>query len=174
LPDDILRTACPQSHTLQAVLTVENQTSYTDLLLVRPQALLLVFCNGFPQLALIQFLRRLRAAYPALPFWHWGDLDAGGLDILRHLRSQLGSIRPCAMDQQTWERYASAARPLAAGDADHLKRLLSEPLLSDCTPVINSLLRTQRKLEQEAIEREYALERLEFELPAALTHMPDP
>ncbi|HVU70554.1 MAG TPA: Wadjet anti-phage system protein JetD domain-containing protein, partial [Ktedonobacteraceae bacterium] len=107
LPDDILRTACPQSHTLQAVLTVENQTSYTDLLLVRPQALLLVFCNGFPQLALIHFLRRLRAAYPALPFWHWGDLDAGGLDILRHLRSQLGSIRPCAMDQQTWERYAS-------------------------------------------------------------------
>jgi hypothetical protein len=160
LPDELLRTAHISRCTASAVLTVENLTSFQELLLQRPASLLTILSNGFPSPVLVRFLQRLRAVEPALPFFHWGDLDAGGLDILRHQRRQLGPIQSLGLDIQTFEAYRSAARSLSSDDKELLQDLLTETMLLDHVPLIEHLLKTSSKLEQEAIEASYILQQL--------------
>lgn len=160
LPDELLRIASISRCRASAVLTIENQTSFQELLLQRPASLLTILSNGFPSPVLVRFLHRLREGEPTLPFFHWGDLDAGGLDILGYLRRQLGPIQSLGLDIQTFEAYRSAARSLAADDAQRLQDFLADTVLLDHAPLIKHLLKTCLKLEQEAIEGADILQQL--------------
>jgi hypothetical protein len=151
LPEDILRSAEIISCPATAVITVENMTSFSELLLVRPPLTMLVFTGGFASPALLTLLSKIRTYRPALPFWHWGDLDAGGLRILAHLRRHLGNVLPLGMNIETFERYRAHAQPLTASDRISLDALVADPMLVDCTAVIQHVLQAGLKLEQEAV-----------------------
>lgn len=151
LPADTLHTATVADCRARAVVTVENLTSFHELLAVRPTAILAVYTGGFASPAVIALLAALRAARPALPLFHWGDLDAGGLRILAHLRSRLGPVQPLAMQPALVTAHAAVTRPLSADDQAALTALRALPLLADCAALIDSLLAAGRKLEQEAI-----------------------
>jgi len=133
------------------VVTVENATSFNELLAVRPPRALAIYIGGFASPAALGLLKQIRAARPSTPFFHWGDLDAGGLRILAHLREQVGAVRPLAMDAETFEAHRAQAQPLTAGDREALQRLRALPLLSDCVALIDRLLAANLKLEQEAV-----------------------
>jgi hypothetical protein len=151
LPDDILRTAIIASCPAIALITVENLTSFSELLFVRPPSVMVVFTSGFPSPALTSFLARIRAYRPDLPFLHWGDMDAGGFKILAHLRRRLGTVLPLGMDIETFETYRTYAQPLEADDKSNLSTLLADPLLADCTRLIEHLMKVGMRLEQEAV-----------------------
>ncbi|NNJ12306.1 DUF2399 domain-containing protein [Chloroflexales bacterium ZM16-3] len=151
LSASMLRAATPTHCAARAVLTVENSTSFSELIAARPPDLLVVYTGGFASPSLVRLLLRLRAAEPELPLAHWGDLDGGGLRILAHLRSQLGPVAPVAMDADTLASYVRQGRPLTPGDRAALADLRQSPALSDCAGLIDALLAAGVKLEQEAI-----------------------
>ncbi|HEX6290974.1 MAG TPA: Wadjet anti-phage system protein JetD domain-containing protein [Herpetosiphonaceae bacterium] len=147
-----------------AIVTVENATSFSELAALRPDHVLALYSGGFATPTLIALLRQIRAAAPDVPCYHWGDCDAGGLRILAHLRARLGPVAPLMMDAATFEAYQAHAQPLTAQDRATLTILRANPGLDDCSALIDRLLMTDRKLEQEAVSAAAALEHLSTRL----------
>ncbi|NTV63969.1 MAG: DUF2399 domain-containing protein [Oscillochloris sp.] len=147
----MLHTATPISCVARAVVSVENSTSFSELIAVRPPELLVVYSGGFASPSLVRLLLRLRACCPQLPFAHWGDLDAGGLRILAHLRGQLGPVAPLAMDADTLLAHLPQAKPLSGNDHTNLAEIRCHPALADMLNVIDTMLTANLKLEQESV-----------------------
>ncbi len=157
LPAPLLRTARVTRVQARAVITVENLTSFSELCAARPSDVLAIYTGGFASPTVIGLLRAIKAAAPDIPLWHWGDLDAGGLRILAHLRAKLGDVAALAMNPETFEAYVAAAQPLTAGDRESLRELCAHPALHDCAGLIARLLEAGMKLEQEAVPAAAAL-----------------
>jgi hypothetical protein len=151
LPPDVLQAGEVHTCTARAVVTVENATSFHELLALRPPDVLALYIGGFASPPTLALLHAVRAAAPAAVLYHWGDLDPGGLRILAHLRSSLGDVWPLAMDRATFEQHRQHAQPLSQQDRKTLQSLRQHPCLADCVPLIDHLLAAGSKLEQEAV-----------------------
>ena len=55
------------------------------------------------------------------------------------------------MDIETFEIYRISAQPLEADDKSSLGALAADPMLADCTRLIEHLVTVGMKLEQEAV-----------------------
>jgi hypothetical protein len=152
LPATTLRASKVIDCPARAVITVENTTSYHELIGWQTPEVLHVFTGGFASPTVIALLQAIRATRAALPFYHWGDLDAGGFRILLHLRKYLGEVRALAMDEATLTQHRHLARLLTANDRTGLALLQTQGGLNDCAGVIAALLAADCKLEQEAVE----------------------
>lgn len=141
----------------ECLISVENATSFNELLLQRPANCLLVYTGGFASPSLIDLLSRIRQAQPQMAHYHWGDLDAGGLAILLHLRKRLGLVQTLAMDAASFTAHQSLAQALKQSDRKRLTELRQEELLSDCFELIDHLLESDQKLEQEAIDPQWVI-----------------
>jgi Uncharacterized protein conserved in bacteria C-term(DUF2220) len=144
LPATLLRSARLESKA-KRIVTIENQTSFESLAALCPIDTLLVFSGGFASPTIISLLRFL-----SLPLYHWGDIDVGGLRILAHLRSQLGTVQTVLMDSVTLEKQ-SFLQSLSEKECENLTALRKEPLLEDCQTLIDTMF-DQGKLEQEALD----------------------
>lgn len=156
----MLRTAQVVACSAQMIVTVENATSFNELLAVRPPNLHVLYSGGFASPAVIGLLRAIRTRHPKLPLFHWGDIDVGGLRILAHLRGQLGALGCVAMDAATLTSYRAKARPLSPSERKALVALNGHPALADCALLVNTMLRFDIKLEQEAVEASTVLTQL--------------
>lgn len=165
LPTAVLQTCKVQHCAARVVVTVENATSFHELLALRPPEMLVLSTGGFTSPAALALLHTLRTAQPACALYHWGDLDPGGLRILAHLRSSLGDVRPLAMDAATFAQYRQHAQRLTTRDRAALKHLLRHPLLADCVPLIEHLLAADSKLEQEAVVPPHIGEHVDSDTP---------
>jgi hypothetical protein len=137
--------------TASTIITIENATSFTELSTMRPETVLLVFTGGFASPTILRILKTIRLAHPKITFFHWGDLDVGGLRILAHLRLHLGNIAPLAMDRETFEAHKQYGQALSTKEQNALVSLQAHPNLQDMLPLIDGLLAARQKLEQEAI-----------------------
>lgn len=151
LPTSLLQHCQIAACHAQAVVTIENATSFHELLPVRHPSVLALYLGGFASPAVLTLLHNLRRAVPAITFYHWGDLDPDGLRILLHLRGTLAAVQPLAMDAETFLSQRPYAQPLTARDRAALKSLHPHPQLADCQTLIAALLHADCKLEQEAI-----------------------
>ncbi len=151
LPTGTLQTCTVGACTARVVVTVENATSFHELLAVRPPTMLALYIGGFAGPATLALLRAVAAAGPDAVCYHWGDIDPGGLRILTHLRTQMPHVQPLAMDVATFEQYRRHAQPLTQRDRATLKSLQAQPLLNDCYGLIAHLQQRGHKLEQEAV-----------------------
>ncbi len=158
LPATILRQAAVVGCDAEALVTIENATSFSEFAAARPASVLALFTGGFASPAVITLLGNIRAVRSELPFFHWGDLDAGGLRILAHLREKLGAIRPLAMDVATFAAHRQHARRLSESEREALAQLHAHPALADCAPLIEQMLATNEKLEQEAVDVNHCFE----------------
>ena len=83
-------------------------------------------------------------------YYHYGDIDAGGFNILQDLREKTGiSFNPLNMDVDTLKKYNNYSKKLTENDRVRLKNLLG----GEFDPVIRYMLDNDCKLEQEAIEQ---------------------
>jgi len=101
-------------------LTVENETSFHELAKLESGELLV--CTSYPGAATLAFLEKLPST---LEFWHFGDSDPEGFDILRDLRER--SDRPFRALHMQWR---------SAGFGEHLKpseRRLLQALMESVT-----------------------------------------
>lgn len=153
-------------HSLRIVTTVENE--YPFLAYVEeaggPLGLgergeLAVYTGGFPPPWLVSTLAALARSRQDLHFRHWGDADAGGLQIWWYLRQALGCGLEHFRTTAEWVRQASrGAQPLTATDRRGLERfqalLASSPVASEvdvrsALSLCHCLLTLGIKVEQE-------------------------
>jgi hypothetical protein len=133
--------------TATRVLSVENLTAFEEEVRAGlPADTVAVFTGGFPHGQTRAFLERLCAA-GARTVDHWGDLDLGGLRILKHLGEILPvPVRPFRMEAELLDRLPTL--PLTERDREGLTAWLEapDPL---CADLVRAMLARDRKAEQE-------------------------
>ena len=144
------------------MVTVENSTSFSEFITAKPASTLAIYTGGFAGPAVVGMLSKIRTGRPELPFFHWGDLDVGGLRILAHLRKNLGEVEPLAMNVAVCDLYLGRSQPLNANEREGLMQLRAESLLVDCVELIDHLLKTDRKVEQEEVEASFCVKTLQL------------
>lgn len=159
LPASLLRQASLTACQANTVLTIENATAFAAFTAERPVGTLAVFIGGFASPSVIQFLQHVHAFAPNLRWLHWGDMDVGGLRIVRHLRSHLKQVATCDMDTPTFEAHREQVQPLTATDTATLQALRHDPTMSAEQELIHTLLQAEQKLEQEAVAPAFLLTR---------------
>ncbi|GAA4480943.1 Wadjet anti-phage system protein JetD domain-containing protein [Gluconacetobacter asukensis] len=96
------------------VLTIENFTSFVRHVreIAGRERALVIYSGGFPSRATRETIVRLGSEAHA-PTFHWGDMDAGGVRIFRHLERHLDRcgvrLRPHLMDAELLRRVGSVA-----------------------------------------------------------------
>ena len=137
------------------ILTIENLTSFHQW---KPEqkALgeqeLVIYLAGYANHAKRTFLKALHARFPAARFYHFGDIDCGGFRIWKNLCEETGiPITPYQMDLATFHRYLDLGRALTEGDRRTLRQMLEEPFFKAQWSLLQEMLKTGRKLEQECI-----------------------
>jgi Uncharacterized protein conserved in bacteria C-term(DUF2220) len=73
-----------------ALLTIENYASFNRYVREIDDGALVVYTGGFASVGVVELLKSLLTmADPAVPFFHWGDIDPWGLRIFRFLEEAL-------------------------------------------------------------------------------------
>jgi len=73
-----------------ALVTVENFASFNRYVREIDDGALVVYTGGFAATGVVELLKLLLAVLePRVPFFHWGDIDPGGLRIFRFLEENL-------------------------------------------------------------------------------------
>ena len=129
------------------VITVENLTTFYDF---SEEEYIVLYLGGFHNHTKRTLIKKLHDSYPELLFFHFGDVDAGGIHILKHLRSKTGvAFLPYKMDVDTLLSNKERWKKLTDNDIKRLKKIDDEEFLG----LINFMLSNNCKLEQEAIEQ---------------------
>jgi hypothetical protein len=120
-------TECAELINLQAkptyVLTIENYASFVRHVreVGRTDRGLVIYSGGFPSRPTLKAIARLAAQADA-PTFHWGDMDAGGVRIFRHIEQHLAplgvTLRPHMMDAELLRQAGTvvADTPDVVGD----------------------------------------------------------
>ncbi|WP_038170405.1 Wadjet anti-phage system protein JetD domain-containing protein [Verrucomicrobium sp. BvORR106] len=118
-------------------LSVENETTFHQL--VRLQSGVLLIHTSYPGSGVLQLFERLPAD---LEYWHFGDTDPAGFDILRDLRTRLARpIQPLHMNF----REDEDSPHLSPQEIRLLDRLLASPQLADVKPELAAMRSANRK-----------------------------
>jgi hypothetical protein len=93
------------------VLTVENYASFNRQVREIEGAGLVVYLGGFPSTGVIGLLEKVLSSVRAdAPFFHWGDIDPGGLRIFRFLEETLPrGPSPHLMNRGLAEQFGKTA-----------------------------------------------------------------
>jgi len=129
----------------RSVMTVENLTSFH---VVDCENRLVIYLGGFHNTVRRHLIMKIHKQNPDADFYHFGDIDAGGFQILQHLRHQTGiNFIPYKMDLGTLQKYQDSAKSLTGNDRGRLIKLKGQGF----DEVIDFMLMHNIKLEQEAV-----------------------
>ncbi len=128
------------------VITVENLTTFYTF---DKEDCIVVYLGGFHNQTKRMLLKKLYNSNQNLFFSHFGDIDAGGINILKHLRSKTGiAFAPYKMDIDTLIENRKSWKKLTANDIKRLKNIKD----AEFVKLTEYMLTNNCKLEQEAIE----------------------
>jgi hypothetical protein len=131
------------------VLTIENKESFNAYVHRVPDDGAVVFTGGFPSVPCITLLQKIAASAPHLPWYHWGDIDSGGLRIFDFVEREVCRpagirLKPHLMDESLARAYGQKPKSRASD----LKRIADSN--SAIAPLARFLLSAEaRILEQE-------------------------
>lgn len=128
-------------------LTVENETTFHELAKLNTGVLLV--CTSFPGAGTRALLQRLPSG---MDFWHFGDADAAGFEILRDLRERTGkAFKSLHMNF----RDDPSSPLLTAEERRSLLRLVKCPSMHVEANSVSAMLAAGRKgrFEQESLGR---------------------
>ncbi len=129
-----------------SVITIENLTNFHK---YQANNELVIYLGGFHNSVKREFIKLVAKCNPASAFKHFGDIDAGGFYILRHLREKTGiNFEPFNMDCKTLEKFKNHWIPLTPNDKKRLSLLKEDS--PDFSYTIDFMLKNNCKLEQES------------------------
>jgi hypothetical protein len=103
------------------VLTIENLASFNRHAAEIIDQGLVLYSAGFPAPGVAGFLRLLDASLPAnIPFFHWGDIDEGGLKIFDYIQGLIG--RPLQQHLMTEDLLVQRGQPRPGLRIDEVRR----------------------------------------------------
>lgn len=130
------------------MITIENLTTFHS---YEDKDAFAVYLGGYHNSIRRKLIRKIYELNPDKSYFHYGDIDAGGFNILLDLRSKTGiPFMPVHMDVATLEEYKDYTRKLTENDKGRLKNLLGNGF----DAVIHYMLEHDCKLEQEAIQQQ--------------------
>ncbi len=134
------------------ILTIENLTSFHQWNLKKGEKDLVIYLGGYANRARRQMLQKLHEIYPNALYAHFGDIDAGGFRIWKHLCQSTGlSIRTYLMDEKTYLKYLPYGKDLTMHDKRNLMQMSKDPFFAEQKALFALMLKKGKKLEQECI-----------------------
>lgn len=134
---------------IRQIMTIENKANY-EKMQFRPDTLY-IFCHGFFSPPERKFLSRVvELAGTDTEYFHWGDMDYGGIRIFLFLQKRLfPDVQPWKMDPEhyKWALERGAGIPLEAGKREKLEKLDAGML----TPLKEQILEHGQEIEQELL-----------------------
>lgn len=128
------------------VITIENLTTFVSF---NDSEYIVVYLGGFHNSVKRELLRKIYAFNNKMKFYHFGDIDAGGLMIFNDLVNKTNiDFIPYLMDVNTLEKYKEYWVNLTKNDIKRLNKLIDGRF----NELIKFMLLNNCKLEQEAIE----------------------
>lgn len=129
----------------KAVITIENLTSFHTF---NNEDMFVIYLGGYHNAVRREFIKKIFMQNPDVPFYHFGDIDAGGFYIFEHLKRQTKvDFKSFKMDIETLKQYNKYSKQLTDNDRHRLMKLKD----SEFSKVIEFMLKNNCKLEQEAI-----------------------
>jgi hypothetical protein len=144
----------PISLSCSRILTIENKATYYEYIKkAEEEEELVIYLGGYYGKATRDFLKKLRPIItPEIPFYHWGDVDPGGLRFFISLCEILNrQVLPMRMDRETYLQYYSQELGLTEDQLKKVEQLKSSPWAGVIEESIDVLLETKYRLEQERI-----------------------
>jgi hypothetical protein len=119
---------------------------------------LIVYLGGFPGPDKRLFFKKLREFIitnqrnTGLNYYFWGDLDYGGMQIYRHLKSVvLPELQPFLMDKMTWDYYRSYGEIIDLQYKKKINRLYESEANPELKDILGAMLADSLRLEQESM-----------------------
>ena len=134
---------------IRQIMTIENKANY-EKMQFRPDTLY-IFCHGFFSPPERKFLSRVVAlAGTDTEYFHWGDMDYGGLRIFKFLQKNLfPKLKPWKMDVTD---YKMALQMGASISLETDKRERFEQMDAGVlTPLKEAILKNGKEIEQELL-----------------------
>ncbi|MBS4031240.1 MAG: DUF2399 domain-containing protein [Clostridiales bacterium] len=140
----------------EAVVTIENLTSFYQYVYDGPDNHLVIYLGGYHnrprRLILTKIWEFFKAQNSPTPFYHWGDMDLGGFRIWNHLCQKTGiSVKPLMMDEETYLGHISRGQIMDDGYLKKLAELLENPSYGPLHRLIYLMLEKGIKIEQETV-----------------------
>ncbi|ADG81468.1 Wadjet anti-phage system protein JetD domain-containing protein [Thermincola potens] len=136
------------------VISVENKAVFRDLVRAGTDDQTLLVClGGFAGPVKRGFLTKLYGFLGnTVEYYHWGDIDYGGMQIFCHLRRAcIPGLQPLLMDAATYEAFVHLGEKFEAVYRNRLEGLLKQEDFACFHDVINIMLEHGCTLEQEAV-----------------------
>lgn len=139
-----------------AVVTVENKTSFYQYIKEITSNHLVLYLGGYhnsPRREILQKLYNyLITVNKQIHFYHWGDMDLGGITIWNDLKDKTGiPFQPIYMDVETYYRFFERGYPIDDSYCRKLAKLLENPSLEIFHPLIQQMIENKICIEQEAV-----------------------
>lgn len=139
-----------------AMVSVENLAVFREVLRRGlPEKTILVYSGGFYSQRKLGLLRRIRDAMFASNrksrFFHWGDIDLGGLRIFLHLRKNaIPELQSMHMSPETLKKHMDYCCGFDDAYAAKLVRLKEDGQV-ELSNLVETMIKRNARLEQEAI-----------------------
>lgn len=130
------------------LVTIENLTSFNNYTGDGG----VIYLGGYHNSVRQNLLIKIYSENPNINYYHSGDIDAGGFKILVHLiRKTKIPFKTLNMDSETLRENINYAKELTANDVNEINRLLESEEYKDYTDVLSTIIKLNKKLEQEII-----------------------
>jgi len=138
------------------LLVIENKANFHFLTAQNlPQDILLLYIGGFPgplKRKLLEKIYQFNLSNKLkMQFYHWGDLDVGGLKIFNLVKGVLPTLEPLFMDSNTLLRYKGYGDVFDPGYEKQVEKLLSKKEFAQFKGLLEVMLQEKIRLEQEAL-----------------------
>lgn len=128
------------------VVTIENLTTFNAFKCENSFA---IYLGGYHNTSRRNFIKKVYEQNGDKRYLHFGDIDAGGFYILRHLRNKTGiAFAPYCMDVETLKANLRCSKTLTENDKKRLAALAD----TEFSEIVGFMLENNCKLEQEAMD----------------------
>lgn len=145
-----------QNYSFNKVISVENKANF-NYLCAKEKESLIIFTGGFYTPVQKRFLnslyKQLINCDKHIEFYHWGDIDLGGFNIYRNIKSFIFyNVKPYLMNVQIMKEYNDYWEFIE--DDKYilkLKKLLEDDIIKELHDLINFVIENKVTLEQESM-----------------------
>lgn len=132
---------------IKNIISIENLTTYN--MYTPKENELVIYLGGFANNITIDFIKKVLK--PEMNYFHFGDIDAGGFNILLNLEEKIfHTVIPYKMSINELTEYRDFTKQLTSNDISKLKSIKTRDSRFD--EVIDYMLKTNTKLEQESLD----------------------
>ena len=148
LSDTAIRKIEIQKVNADSLYTIENLTSFD---VFNKNNAIVVYLGGFHNTVKRELIKKVHNAVPNIKYFHYGDIDAGGFYIIKHLREKTNiQFEPFMMGVTELVRYKNCCKALTSNDKTRLVKMLHDSAFLEFKDTILYMLDYNIKLEQEA------------------------